>query len=510
GGAVFNYGFENGQSNATLEGCSFYKNNSVFAGGAIFNNGIKGESSPSIINCEFKENEADTYGGAIYNQGKGGACNPMIVNCIFFKNKGSSAGGIYNLGDDGQCNPIITNCTFFGNEANVGGAIYSNATDETGECSPKVTNCIIWGNVAEFGPVFRIVYGTPDISYSLVGATDCEGMYSGVEGNITCGNGLLFDNDPMFEDAENGNLHLQPESPAIDKGSEAAISSTGVTTDLDQQARSQNGIVDMGAYEYGNVSYTPPSITAQPESKSICESESVQFSISVNGTGPFSYQWEKDGQNISGATESQLSLNNTLTSDAGNYSVRISGPQGESLLSTVASLSVAARVSPTIEVAASTLSICTGDEINFTTVATGQGDAPVYQWLINDNPIGGNSTSISLASLQNGDILKVVLTSSSECTTQNPVTSAALSIEVDVDPACTVSTYETIDPALVRLSPNPTSGLLQLQSSNLQGDFQLQFFNLEGQMLQSSTLHLQGTTQSTSIDLSAFPTGIYL
>ena len=296
GGAIFNYGFQGGVSNAHIEDCEFILNHSDFAGGAIFNNGINGESSPTIINCRFSQNSTDTYGGAMYNQGKSGKSNPMIVNCTFYKNMASSAGGIYNLGaDNGQCNPVITNCTFYGNEANVGGAIYSNATDETGECSPQVTNCIIWGNEAEFGSVFRIVFGTPNISYSLVDAADCDGMYSGVDGNITCGTGILFDKNPMFVDAENGNLHLQSGSPVIDKGNNEAISSTGITIDLDRHSRNQNGNVDMGAYEFGGAGYTPPSISGQPVNQVACKDENASFEITVSGTGPFTYQWQKDG-----------------------------------------------------------------------------------------------------------------------------------------------------------------------------------------------------------------------
>ncbi len=62
-------------------------------------------------------------------------------------------------------------------------------------------------------------------------------------------------------DAASGNLRLQPGSPAIDAGNNAAVP-TGVTTDLDGNPRfvdipavvdtgaGDAPIVDMGAYEY--------------------------------------------------------------------------------------------------------------------------------------------------------------------------------------------------------------------------------------------------------------------
>ena len=78
--------------------------------------------------------------------------------------------------------------------------------------------------------------------------SDIQGGYPGT-GNINA--------DPKFVDAASGNLRLQPDSPAIDAGNNAAVP-TGVTTDLDGSPRlvdipgvpnSVAGYVDMGAYE---------------------------------------------------------------------------------------------------------------------------------------------------------------------------------------------------------------------------------------------------------------------
>ena len=431
GGAIFNLGSEGGVSSPRIEKCVFKNNHSLFAGAGIFNNGIDGESSPTIINCDFEHNVADTYGGAIYNQGKGGNSNPMIVNCLFFKNKGSSAGAVYNLGaEHGHCNPTITNCTFYGNEANVGGAIYSNATDETGNCSPVVTNCIIWGNIANFGEVFRVVYGTPNISYSLVGATDCDAMYSGVEGQITCGDGIIFNQNPLFVDAENGDLHLLSSSPVIDKGNNTAIASTGINVDLDSQTRNQNGKVDMGAYEFGTNVYMPPTIVEHPVSQSVCENEDVSFSVNISGTGPFTYQWQKNGNNIAGANNPILNLVSVNTENNGNYICKITGPQGENLNSNTANLAVTQNVSPSISITASTLEICAGTAINFVAQSENGGDNPGYQWKVNGASIGGGSDAVTFATLKNGDIIQCELTSSINCVTNASVLSNELQVVV--------------------------------------------------------------------------------
>ncbi|HEU5080965.1 MAG TPA: pectinesterase family protein [Opitutaceae bacterium] len=65
----------------------------------------------------------------------------------------------------------------------------------------------------------------------------------------------------------------------------------------------------------------PPVITQQPASQSAFAGTNVNFSIFAVGTGPFTYQWTKNGSPISGATNSTLFLTNVQASDAGSYAV---------------------------------------------------------------------------------------------------------------------------------------------------------------------------------------------
>lgn len=60
--------------------------------------------------------------------------------------------------------------------------------------------------------------------------------------------------------------------------------------------------------------------------------------VTLKGTAPFAYQWQKDGSDITGATSDKYSVTTAMTTDAGVYSVKVTNVCGEVTLpiSTVA------------------------------------------------------------------------------------------------------------------------------------------------------------------------------
>ena len=66
----------------------------------------------------------------------------------------------------------------------------------------------------------------------------------------------------------------------------------------------------------------------QPQSQTANAGGSVTFSASASGTSPISYQWKFDTTNISGATNSSLTLLNLKTNAAGTYQVIATSPYG--------------------------------------------------------------------------------------------------------------------------------------------------------------------------------------
>jgi hypothetical protein len=73
----------------------------------------------------------------------------------------------------------------------------------------------------------------------------------------------------------------------------------------------------------------PPEVLAQPASQSVLVGANVSFAVVAGGSPPLSYQWEKDGTPMSGATSNTLVLRNVQLRDSGAYSVLVSNAAGK-------------------------------------------------------------------------------------------------------------------------------------------------------------------------------------
>lgn len=89
-----------------------------------------------------------------------------------------------------------------------------------------------------------------------------------------------------------------------------------------------------------NTNPVPPSFTSQPASLVVLAGGTAVFNATVFGTVPITYQWDKDGTPIPGATSSTLTLTNIQSTDAGNYTLTASNSVGGAV-SSPATLSVA-------------------------------------------------------------------------------------------------------------------------------------------------------------------------
>ena len=162
-------------------------------------------SGGTLRNVTFSLNSAD-FGGAIYSAGS----DISLENVVFYENTAAASGSaIYATGGS---HISLKNVVLSSDTAGVnGGAIYCNNSSVT------LVNSILWGDSPQ--EVYFSADGDPGsimISYCNVqGAQDSiitndNGTVEWLDGNL--------DEDPLFVDAENGDFHLQENSPCIDVG----------------------------------------------------------------------------------------------------------------------------------------------------------------------------------------------------------------------------------------------------------------------------------------------------
>lgn len=142
----------------------------------------------------------------------------------------------------------------------------------------------------------------------------------------------------------------------------------------------------------GDPSPTPPpavaapAITTPPQAQSVDDGAAASFTVTASGNG-LSYQWQRDGTAVAGATAATLNLGTVALADNGARFRVVVSNAGGSVTSAEATLSVRA-VAPTITAGPQATSVTAGGSATFTVTAT--GSAPLaYQWLRNGVEIAG-------------------------------------------------------------------------------------------------------------------------
>ncbi len=143
--------------------------------------------------------------------------------------------------------------------------------------------------------------------------------------------------------------------------------------------------------------YTAPVITTQPVSKTVTAGASVTFSVTASGSPLPTYQWRKDGVNLTGATSASYTLTAVGTSNAGTYSVIATNAAG-SATSSGAVLTV--NTVPVITTQPVSQIVTAGVSVTFTATASGS-PAPTYQWKLNGIALAGaTGSTLSLTNVQ--------------------------------------------------------------------------------------------------------------
>jgi len=161
--------------------------------------------------------------------------------------------------------------------------------------------------------------------------------------------------------------------------------------------------------------------TGQPQSLTVVQGQNASFSVNAIGSAPLTYQWRFGGVNITGATNSSVTLANVQAAQAGLYSVVISNPFGAT---TSANATLTVLLPPTIIVQPVSQTLTNGATLNLSVTATGSPTL-TYQWSLNGTPIpGATSAALTLFNVQES------LEGNYICVVSNPYGAATSSIAV--------------------------------------------------------------------------------
>ena len=204
---------------------------------------------------------------------------------------------------------------------------------------------------------------------------------------------------------------------------------------------------------------TVPGFAIQPASQTVTVGQTAVFSVTVTGTGPFTYQWQKNSANISGATFSSYTTPAAVSGDNGaTFRVAVTNSVGTAMSNSGTLTVNPAPVAPNITTQPANQTVTVGQTATFSVIAA--GTAPLtYQWQKNNVNISGGTlasyTTPATASGDSGATFRVIVTNPVSNITSNPAT--LIVNPVVTSPGTDVTTYHN---DIARTGQNTTETIL--------------------------------------------------
>src|SRR5438045_2777752 len=168
-------------------------------------------------------------------------------------------------------------------------------------------------------------------------------------------------------------------------------------------------------------SQVTPTVTIAADQNPVCNGTTVTFTATpVNGGTTPVYQWQVNGVNA-GTNSATFSSNALVDGDV--VTVTMTSNANCVTTPTANSNQVVMNitsVTPSVSIISTTTSICAGGSVTFTATPINGGATPAYQWMINGNPVAGETNAtFTTTTLANNDAVTVVMTRSDPCATPN-------------------------------------------------------------------------------------------
>lgn len=174
------------------------------------------------------------------------------------------------------------------------------------------------------------------------------------------------------------------------------------------------------------VAVTAPALAAPPQGVTVNAGSPVSLAVTVTGTAPFSYQWFRDGIALAGATSATYALAAAQSTDAGNYTVRVTNSAGQ-VTSPPATVVVRTNA-PVITGQPQAASVTAGSPVTFTVAASGTPPL-AYQWFRDGAALSGATDPdyrIASASPAEAGLYTVTVSNGGGAMTSEPATLVVL------------------------------------------------------------------------------------
>jgi len=179
----------------------------------------------------------------------------------------------------------------------------------------------------------------------------------------------------------------------------------------------------------------------------ICPGDPVLFTANPTngGTSP-KYQWKVNGLNV--GTDTSVYLASALNNGDKVWVVMVADtlcPMPDSISSDTITMIVTSPIPASVFIFTHDTIVCAGDPVGFIAIPIAGGTAPSFQWVLNGGNVGSNSYIYVADSLQQGDEVYVIMTSSASCASGSPATSNKLTIDVvtSITPTVSISASAT-------------------------------------------------------------------
>ena len=131
--------------------------------------------------------------------------------------------------------------------------------------------------------------------------------------------------DGLLDNSMSSGGFLSTNTDIVTIGSQGSYQWLGNIDEVAVYNRGLSAAEVVNLYRAATSAAGAPQIVTQPASQTVFAGQPASLSVTVQGGAPYSYQWKHAGTNLPGATKQTLTIPSVFYTDAGTYSVTITG-----------------------------------------------------------------------------------------------------------------------------------------------------------------------------------------